>query len=1144
MTSSQEDVWRAVFPKVEKVLEGYNATIFTYGMTGSGKTFTMLGPRLMSVAWEERSPSFHEVCECEKRGIVPRTVQFIFERLRQANGENTASNFRVKMSYMQVYRERCYDLLQPATSAPPLKVREDPSSSSSTGVYVENLTEAPLQSVEDCLKKLLYGSSNIAFRSTAYNEQSSRSHVILTLIVEQTRSVKDGLVRQSKIHLVDLAGNERWEAFGQGPMSPGHARELTSINQSLHTLGNCIQALSQPAQISKRDSKPLQAHVPYRNSVLTMLLRDSLGGSSLTLMLCTISSCSLYQMQSLCTLRFGDRAKRVKMRAKINENVDSKMLLQQSQAEIAYLRRLVAEGGISGDLQKRLQELEGENQNLKETVQNLTAEHWQLRSSMAEAEEASEAPVVKTITEEQPALPVHSTSASSRAGRLRTNSEPALPAVSEWFDELDGATESSSSAAIVKSASVLVATADPAILRGALHRRAGVRASTLSAAADRPCKIAKSPQGSIQPHAGVASLGEVRDPGKDRTSPSGSQKAEEAHCPDGHVLTCLGSSKRPLGSASYVEWHCDAANCRHGSCGMPELIRHHCRECQYDLCEHCFRKQVTLKSQPAAFTVKDDTSAAQAVKKSEAGIFQPEAAARGDGSARTSRSLPPAAPSETWLRVNTTGDVMSARDRAVAQSRSRAVGSLARVTASPAEQASAAALGRAPLRCRALAASWLSDEGATAALGTSSSLRQVQPRLAALAADHAVGEELTRVPQPPQGQPPAKPRPAPRGQVRGGRGRSATGAKKSMPRSGSVKAVSSYTKSLSEKGTTLEDRERQLMLMEYYRLKFEEPEAASEVQVALMLQKRNRSQSNIQDTSPSWNLQKIQVDADKCEPQGRLQECNVGYDNETCSQQQHDVPDNLIARSAASAVELPSPCAKDCIKLPSISSTATPTSSAAGALEATSVGPEERETQRQPWRQQHSSEEFGVLTQRRFFAPSSPRNLEANLPPISPGSSSSSRSAKLSSSSSKPPPRSATGAPLSPLGTGTDAKWAPQDSNKRPSIPSAAAAKDLTALHSRLGISGLLASPTPPPTSPDTESKDSAPPTAAAPTPGQVPGQNLPQAFEIGAAAKGSSIGALLGELDSRRELESSDIATTGKMDLAARGYETTPPAC
>ena len=377
MRTTQEDVWQNVRPTVDKMFEGYNATFFTYGMTGSGKTFTMLGPKLMSAAFEgERVPSPQELRECKLRGVVPRVIEHIFDRLPQ-NGANSA---HVSLSYLQIYRERCYDLLRPAAAAGPLKIREEGGTSGrQPQAYVEGLTEVPVQTVEACFQKLVYGFANIAFRATNYNEQSSRSHSVFTITIQQQGAVP-GIVRQSKIRLVDLAGNERWETFGPR-MSQVHTKELTSINQSLSTLGTCIQALSAPAQVSKKDGRRIEQHVPYRNSALTMLLRDSLSGNSYTKMLCTVCSCALYQVQTLCTLRFADRAKRVKMKARVTDVIDPKTLLKQTQAEVEYLRSLVAGGGMTAevrqqleDLERRREELEGENRSLKEQMAELAAQ--------------------------------------------------------------------------------------------------------------------------------------------------------------------------------------------------------------------------------------------------------------------------------------------------------------------------------------------------------------------------------------------------------------------------------------------------------------------------------------------------------------------------------------------------------------------------------------------------------------------------------------------------------------------------------------------------------------------------------------------------------------------------------------------------
>ena len=322
MQTDQEEVWTSVLPTVDRAFEGYNVTLFTYGMTGSGKTHTMLGPTLMESAFAgQRSPTTEALKSSQQRGIVPRVMQHVFERLPDAE---------VTLSYLQIYQERCYDLLQPATLAKPLRIREETSKSKSgqAAVYVEGLTEVAVVNLEDCLYQLISGFSNVAFRSTNYNEQSSRAHCVLTMTIRQRLTVNNkAVIRECKVRLVDLAGNERWVTAGPTP-SPQHARELATINKSLHTLGNCMQVLSQPNPL-KRDTR----HVPYRNSTLTLLLRDGLAGNSYTLMVCTICCSLLYQMQTLCTLRFADRVKRVQMKATICETLDAKEAKSQMQAE-------------------------------------------------------------------------------------------------------------------------------------------------------------------------------------------------------------------------------------------------------------------------------------------------------------------------------------------------------------------------------------------------------------------------------------------------------------------------------------------------------------------------------------------------------------------------------------------------------------------------------------------------------------------------------------------------------------------------------------------------------------------------------------------------------------------------------------------
>ena len=322
--TDQDEVWTSVLPTVDKAFEGYNVTLFTYGMTGSGKTHTMLGPTLMESAFAgQKSPTTESLKCSQQRGIVPRVMQHIFQRLPDAD---------VTLSYLQIYQERCYDLLQPAALAKPLRIREESLKAKSFGqsapVYVEGLTEVSVVNLEDCLYQLISGFTNVAFRATNYNEQSSRAHCVLTLTIRQrVTSNSKAYIRESKLRLVDLAGNERWVTAGPSP-SPQHARELATINKSLHTLGNCMQALSQPSSVN-RDAR----HVPYRNSTLTLLLRDTLAGNSYTLMVCTICCSSLYQVQTLCTLRFADRVKRVQMKAYVRDTLDPKEAKSQMQAE-------------------------------------------------------------------------------------------------------------------------------------------------------------------------------------------------------------------------------------------------------------------------------------------------------------------------------------------------------------------------------------------------------------------------------------------------------------------------------------------------------------------------------------------------------------------------------------------------------------------------------------------------------------------------------------------------------------------------------------------------------------------------------------------------------------------------------------------
>jgi len=1090
MPSSQEDVWRAICPKVEKVLQGYNATVFTYGMTGSGKTFTMLGPKLMSIAWKDEAPTFQEVRQCPNRGLVPRVAELLFGRL--ASGCTTATSSRVSMSYLQIYQERCYDLLQPATSAQPLKVREEISSSRSAAsgvVYAEGLTEITVKSAEELLAKLLYGSSNIAFRSTAYNEQSSRSHVILTITLHQTLSAKDGLMRESKLNLVDLAGNERWDTFSQG-MSPSHAREMTSINQSLHVLGNCIQALSAPQQVSKRDGNPVPVHVPYRNSALTMLLRDSLGGSSFTVMLCTICSCSAYQMQSLCTLRFADRAKRVQMRARVNQTVDAKMILQQTQAEVLYLRSLVAQGGASAELQKQLDKLEGENRNLKEKVQNLTAERFEIRSCLmarglsevdlrrsgAAQKSASLGPQQADVTE---VVVPQGDSAGARAARLRrTNSEPALPGSSllDFDSQVGNVTfqcAATHSVQPVPRREIESSANAPDEERDRSCNRNAIRPPASQTKA-RPSPRHRQSMSKILADRLSGDCQELRSSSCSRAVRSGgSDHVRSCNCPQGHTLVPLGSSRQPLASAAYGEWHCDAPNCTWmDHVTSPDMARFHCAECQYDICEHCHRRM--LEALPLAReSIKD---AAESLTQARSPSAHLEAH---PPPAPTSSSTSTGLPTISKPTIPRRG---KSADTVAMQMPCRSGSNTSRMTSHMAE-------------ARGVPEAVTSGRESSARAGATPSLQRGGSSQASLASDYWKAPLY------------AKPQATPRSNARGkfARSRQADHTVSPSPpvaplvhRVGGPTAVRS-ARSHSERGrsrVTSDDRERQQQLMQYYQQKFVAPPEVVQ--------------------APSSALESA-----------------------------------MLASRSTSDAPYPEDSYKDVKRLPPISQ--------APPLASPQVGSVEIEAddlaatmQRRPW---HAIDGTGIgdeiaWTQRQFYQPTSPRVLEAkvneaaSLPPVTgeqcanPG-----RSCKVASrrppavpSMQEPIPfRLATGAPLSPLAPrhpgslehqaieARKASTQPARASQTSPTPSISAAKSIAALHTRLSIDGLLPSvATPEPLEAAEPPAVDAPEAKRAALPQASIQRSKPHGMAalFGASGKASGIGALLGELDTCRDME------------------------
>ncbi|CAH8530803.1 unnamed protein product [Heterobilharzia americana] len=265
----------------------------------------------------------------ELRGIIPNSFAHIFGAIAKAD---TNTRFLVRVSYLEIYNEEVRDLLGKDKTAS-LDVKERPD----IGVYVKDLSSFVVHSPNEMDKLMSFGNKNRVTGATNMNEHSSRSHAIYTVTIECSENTEKNktLLRQGKLHLVDLAGSERQAKTGA---TGKRLQEANKINLSLTTLGNVISALV--------DGK--STHVPYRNSKLTRLLQDSLGGNSKTAMIANISPSDYNYDESLSTLRYANRAKNIKNKAKVNEDPKDAML-RQFQKEIEQLRKQLEEGGIPSD---------------------------------------------------------------------------------------------------------------------------------------------------------------------------------------------------------------------------------------------------------------------------------------------------------------------------------------------------------------------------------------------------------------------------------------------------------------------------------------------------------------------------------------------------------------------------------------------------------------------------------------------------------------------------------------------------------------------------------------------------------------------------------------------------------------------------
>lgn len=409
-------------PVLRNVLDGYNGCILAYGQTGSGKTFTMMGPPSVCTGPGGKSSNqgqneANSEAILGVEGIIPRLVRDLFEQLHQKHMQDDSHSFKLELEYYEIYNEKVLDLLS-STSDDPLRIRQH----TERGVYVEGLTRKRITSEKDLFKWLKRGNMERHTGCTKMNDRSSRSHAILALHLTQVQlsqvsSDTFGMgtsVITSKLNLVDLAGSERAAASGAVGLQ---LQEANKINQSLTALGRVIDAL---ADISQGKT---EVFCPYRDSTLTLLLRDSLGGNSKTTMVATVSPHCLNFDETTQTLRYASRAKQIVSKVSINEdpNITCIRLLTE---KVKRLQACLGDGNRGDqyieELMGRIDVLESQLVEKELIISQLSAE---LTSSIRESSLPS------SFFSSQPKVPEEArntkkTPSSRREDSLRTVSSP------------------------------------------------------------------------------------------------------------------------------------------------------------------------------------------------------------------------------------------------------------------------------------------------------------------------------------------------------------------------------------------------------------------------------------------------------------------------------------------------------------------------------------------------------------------------------------------------------------------------------------------------------------------------------------------------------------------------------------------------
>ncbi|GLC72382.1 hypothetical protein PLESTF_001241600 [Pleodorina starrii] len=362
-TTAQQDVFElAGLVAVDNCLAGYNSSIFAYGQTGAGKTFTVIG----------------NISCPEKRGLAPRVFEYLFAKItdhENARGPD-AVKYNCRCAFLEIYNETIADLLCPSSSN--LPIREDPEK----GPYVDGLSEPPALNVDEMLQHLLRGAENRHTGETRLNRESSRSHSVFMCTVEKTVT-SNGISKcfYAKLNLVDLAGSERIASGAHGGSNAAgeHFKEACHINKSLTALGRVT------TELVKSQKNGGGGHVPYRDSKLTFLLQSSLGGNAKTLIIANVSPSSICAHETLSTLRFAKQTKHIRNDAKVNWTVQGDRIAMQREIERLRMELAGMRSGITEPLVQANEELTARLEEERQRREELQQERERMVSALNQA---------------------------------------------------------------------------------------------------------------------------------------------------------------------------------------------------------------------------------------------------------------------------------------------------------------------------------------------------------------------------------------------------------------------------------------------------------------------------------------------------------------------------------------------------------------------------------------------------------------------------------------------------------------------------------------------------------------------------------------------------------------------------------------